>query len=171
MNTEETTGGEKQPRDPDCFEQWLCERMLERRDRRDEVGRVARWVLRENREGRWAPGPILLARHGHAYDVPAHYERVLRHAENLPDEAVEAFFRVYDLYLADDGAEYDRMAKERGRGGDEEFSGPKTTVVQRQVQAQTISATASTGARGISSTTRYLARSRSVTRSTKTDGH
>ena len=121
MDTEKTKGGVEQPPDPDCFEQWLCERMLERRDRQDEVGRVARWVLRENREGRWAPGAILLARHGHAYDVPAHYERVLRHAENLPDEAVEMFFRVYDQYLADDGADYDRMVKERGRGLDAEF--------------------------------------------------
>ncbi len=56
-----TDAGQTKPRDPDCFEQWLCERMLERRDRQDEVGRVARWVLRENKEGRWAPGTILLA--------------------------------------------------------------------------------------------------------------
>jgi hypothetical protein len=116
------SGREKQPRDPDCFEQWLCERMLERRDRQDEVGRVARFVLRENREGRWAPGTILLARYGHAYNVPAHYERVLRHVANFSEKAVQAFFRVYDLYLADDGAEYDRMVEERRRGLDEEFA-------------------------------------------------
>ena len=125
MTIENINGREDQPRDPDCFEQWLCERMLERRDRQDEVGRVARWVLRENREGRWAPGTILLARHGHAYDIPAHYERVLRHAENFPEEAVQAFFRVYDLYLADDGADFDRMVEERGRGLDEEFAEPE----------------------------------------------
>jgi hypothetical protein len=115
-------GGGTQLRDPDCFEEWLLGKLLEQRDRNDEVGRVARWVLRENREGRWAPGTILLARHGHAYDVPAHYERVLRHADNFPEEAVQAFFRVYDLYLKDDGAEYDRMVEERGRGLDEEFA-------------------------------------------------
>jgi hypothetical protein len=125
MTTEQTTGGEKQPRNPDCFEQWLCERMQERPDRQDEVGRVARWVLRENREGRWPPGTILLARHGHAYDVPAHYERILRHVANFSEEAVQAFFRVYDLYLADDGAEYDRMVEERGRGLDEESTEPE----------------------------------------------
>jgi hypothetical protein len=122
MTTEQTTSGDTQPRDPDCFEQWLCERMLERRDRNDEVGRVARWVLRENREGRWAPGTILLARYGHAYAVPAHYERVLRDVKNLPEEDVQAFFRVYDLYLKDDGAEYDRMVEERGWELDEEFA-------------------------------------------------
>ena len=121
MTTERTTGGEKQPRDPDCFEEWLCDRLLERRDRQDEVGPVARWVLRENREGRWAPGTILLARHGHAYDVPAHYERILRHCEGWPENSIEAFFRVYDLYLADDGAEYDRMVEERGQELDAEF--------------------------------------------------
>ena len=123
MTTARTTGGAKPPRDPDCFEQWLCERLREQPDRQDEVGRVARWVLRENKEGRWAPGTILLARHGHAYDVPAHYGRVLRHAGNLPEETIEVFFRVYDLYLKDDGAEYDRMVEERGRGLDEEFIG------------------------------------------------
>jgi hypothetical protein len=123
MFVEQTTGGGTQARDPDCFEEWLLVKLLERRDRQNEVGRVARWVLRENKEGRWAPGIILLSRHGHAYDVPAHYERVLRHAENFPEEAVQAFFRVYDLYLRDDSAEYDRMVEERGRGLDEEFAG------------------------------------------------
>ena len=121
MTTERTTGGVEQPRDPDCFEEWLCDRLRERCDRQDDVGRVARWVLRENREGRWAPGPVLLARHGHAYDVPAHYGRVLRHCEGWPENFIEAFFRVYDLYLKDDGADYDQMVEERGRKLDEEF--------------------------------------------------
>jgi len=114
MTTEQPTG-KKQPRDPDCFEQWLCERLRERPDRQDEVGRVARWVLRENREGRWAPGTILLARHGHAYDVPGHYERLVRDVANQSEESIETFFRVYDMYLQDESAAYDRMVEERGR--------------------------------------------------------
>lgn len=27
MTTEQSTGRDTQPRDPDCFEQWLCERL------------------------------------------------------------------------------------------------------------------------------------------------
>lgn len=115
MSTKNTSNGETRPRDPDCFEEWLGERLRERPDRRDEVGRVARWVLRENREGRWAPGTVLLARYGHAYDVPAHYGRVLRHAANQPEESVETFFRVHDLYLEDEGSAYDRLVEGCGR--------------------------------------------------------
>ena len=114
MSAEKATGGEAQPRDPSCFEEWL----YERRDRQDDVGQVARWVLDRMKPGhpaRWTPEPVLLARHGHAYDVPSHYERVLMHCENWSDESVKTFFRVYDLYLDDARAEYDRMVEERSR--------------------------------------------------------
>lgn len=114
MDTEKNTSGEKQPREPSCFEEWL----FGRRKGQDEVGSVARWVLGRMKPGhpaRWTPEPVLLARHGHAYDVPLRYEVYLRHAANQSEDAIEAFFRVYDLYLKDDGAAYDRMVEERGR--------------------------------------------------------
>jgi hypothetical protein len=126
MNTEKTTGGAEQPRDPRCFEEWLHMRLKEQPDREDETGRVARWVLERMKPGHpspWVSEPVLLARYGHAYDVPAHYERHLRHVANQPTDSVETFFRVYDLYLKDESAAYDRMVEEVGRKLDRTFAG------------------------------------------------
>ena len=109
-----------QPRDPSCFEEWL----FERRKRQDEVGRVAGWVIsrmKPEHPARWTPEPILLERHGHACDVPLRYERYLRHVANLSEDSTETFFRVYDLYLKDESATYDRMVQERGRELGAEF--------------------------------------------------
>jgi hypothetical protein len=121
-NNEWATGKEAQPRDPGCFEEWL----FERRNSEDEVGRVARWVvdrMKPDHPARWTPEPVLLARHGHAYDVPARYEDYLRHVANEPDESIETFFRVYDLYLKDARADYDQMVEERSRKLGEELGG------------------------------------------------
>ncbi len=128
MHTEKATGGEAQPRDPGCFEEWL----FERRDRQDEVGRVARWVLarmKPDHPARWTPEPVLLARHGHAYDVPSHYEHYVRHVANQPEESVATFLHVYDLYLNDARADYDRMVEERSRkiGGESGGEGDATS--------------------------------------------
>ena len=87
---------------------------------------MARWVLKRMQPGhpaRWMPEPVLLARHGHAYDVPARYETYLKHVANQPEESVETFFRVYDLYLKEVSADYDRMAEEVGRKLDRTFGG------------------------------------------------
>jgi hypothetical protein len=125
MTTEHRSGGEK-PRDPECFEEWLLERLQEQPDRQDEIGRVASWVLVRMKPGhplRWIPEPVLLARNGHAYDVPAHYERHLRYVADQPKESVETFFRVYDLYLRDESVAYDRMVERVGRKLDRTFGG------------------------------------------------
>ncbi|MDQ3865126.1 MAG: hypothetical protein M3317_16820 [Actinomycetota bacterium] len=55
--------------------------------------------------------------------MPAHYERYLRYVADQPEESIEKFFRVYDLYLKDDSAAYDRMVEERGRMLVGEFGG------------------------------------------------
>ena len=126
MNTEKTTGGAEKPRDPNCFEEWLHMRLREQPDRQDEVGRVARWVLKRMKPGhpaRWTPEDILLARHGHAYDVPAHYWRYLRHVATLTEESIDLFFHVFDRYLADDSAEYDRKIEEVGKKLGRTFGG------------------------------------------------
>ena len=101
-------------------------RLKKQPDREDEIGRVARWVLERMKPGhplRWIPEPVLLARHGHAYDVPAHYERHLRYVADQPKESVETFFRAYDLYLKDESVAYDRMVEEVGRKLDRNFGG------------------------------------------------
>ena len=126
MNTDKTTGGAEQPRDPECFEEWLYLKLQEQPERQDEIGRVARWVLERMKPGhplRWIPEPVLLARNGHAYDVPAHYERHLRYVVDQPEESVEMFFRVYDVYLAEESVAYDRMVEEAGRKLDRTFGG------------------------------------------------
>src|SRR5215212_6045781 len=126
MNTQNIGNEETQPRGPSCFEEWLHMRLQEQPDREDEIGQVARWVLERIKPGhplRWITEPILLARNGHAYDVPAHYERHLRYVADQPEESVETFFRVYDIYLKDESAAYDRMVEEVGRRLDHEFGG------------------------------------------------
>ena len=126
MNTENTTGGAEQPLEPRCFEEWLLFRLREEPDREDEIGRVARWILEQMKPGhplRWIPEPVLLARNGHAYDVPAHYERHLRYVADQPEESVAIFFRVHDLYLNDENVAYDRMVEEVGRKLDRTFGG------------------------------------------------
>lgn len=141
MNAEKTASGDTHPHDPGWFEDWL----LERRDRQDEVGRVACWVLRENRESRWAPEDVLLTRHGHTYDVLAHYERILKHCGNWSEEDIETFFEVYDLYLKDACAEYDRMVEERSQKLAAEFrarrkdSGESTTTTAGEGPTKTFS--------------------------------
>ncbi len=141
MNAEKTTGGVEQPRDPGWFEDWL----LERRDRQDEVGRVARFVLRENHEGRWAPEDVLLARHGHTYDAIDHYERILRHRENWSEGDIETLRKVYDLYQKDGYSEYDRMVEERSQkigkesGGEGDGNGESTTTTAGEGPTKTFS--------------------------------
>jgi hypothetical protein len=126
MTTEQTKNAGEQPRDPECFEEWLVVRLREQPDREDEICRAARWVLGRMNPGhpaRWTPEPILLARHGHTCDVPAHYENHLRHAANLSEEFIEMFFRVYDLYLREDSADHDQMVGERSRKAGEVSGG------------------------------------------------
>jgi hypothetical protein len=126
VNTDRITGGAEQPRDPECFEEWLSLKLQEQPERQDEIGRVARWVLERTKPGhplRWIPEPILLARNGHAYDVPAHYERHLRYVADQPEESVETFFRVFDIYLKNESVAYDRMVEEIGRKLDGNFGG------------------------------------------------